>query len=140
MPEIWHSSTMERCPDCGASLALVGRRHNCRPRSQPAPAEPQTTPFISMDAVGVVDVHLDEGKSPMPSKSQQRRHAAKAKPPPKRVEKVKEIVAAVGEVGKAKLTIRLDPGILKQIKVTSAERGITMERFVELAIKEKLEG
>lgn len=25
----------ERCPDCGVSIALVGRRHNCRPVNSP---------------------------------------------------------------------------------------------------------
>lgn len=31
-----------RCPDCGADLALVGRRHNCRPR-QAAPIPSHVT-------------------------------------------------------------------------------------------------
>jgi hypothetical protein len=26
---------MERCPDCGASLALVGRQHRCVPKAKP---------------------------------------------------------------------------------------------------------
>jgi hypothetical protein len=31
--------TAIHCPDCGANLALVGRRHNCRPRVSNAPIE-----------------------------------------------------------------------------------------------------
>jgi hypothetical protein len=30
---------LERCPDCGANLALVGRRHNCRPRLKAEPVD-----------------------------------------------------------------------------------------------------
>jgi hypothetical protein len=132
---------MERCIECGANLALVGRRHNCRPRSQPTEDEPQATPFISMDEAGVVDIHPNEDEAKPPSKSPSRRPAAKTKPPvPKRADQVKEIAESVREAAKTKFTIRLDPATVKQIKVTSAEREITMERFVELAIKEKLEG
>lgn len=90
--------------------------------------------------MGVVEIHPNEDEPKLPSKSQQRRHAVRAKAEPKRAGKVKEITAAANEAAKAKFTIRLDPVVVKQIKVTAAEREITMERFVELAIKEKLEG
>jgi hypothetical protein len=37
------SRLMERCPDCGANLALVGSRHNCRPRAVSHPRPPLVT-------------------------------------------------------------------------------------------------
>jgi len=87
-----------------------------------------------MDEAGVVAIHPEQDEPRLPSKSQQRRHAASNKAEPKRTEKV------ANEAAKTKFTVRLDPLVVKQIKVTAAEREITMERFVELAIKEKLEG
>ena len=35
---IWQSEGYDRCPVCGASYALVGLRHNCRPYSPPVGA------------------------------------------------------------------------------------------------------
>jgi hypothetical protein len=42
----------DRCPDCGASYALVGRAHVCRPRPAPPPATPAPKPFQGVTGVG----------------------------------------------------------------------------------------
>jgi hypothetical protein len=48
----------ETCRECGANLALVGRRHNCRPRTrvvaESVTTQPVTTPSVTTEAVASV--------------------------------------------------------------------------------------
>lgn len=84
----------------------------------------------------------DECAVPVPvSKSQERRHAAGKKKlePVSSVEVQRAAVEAVKEKhGKKQLLVRIDPSLLKEVKIAAVEDELTVEAWVEAAIRQEL--
>lgn len=82
------TTAIERCVECGANLALVGRVHNCRPRVAPVTPRdaPKPRPVTPRDALLAERARLLDRLAeinaligPMTAAERQRRARAKSR-------------------------------------------------------------
>lgn len=95
-----------------------------------------------VERISVAEVMEQQGHPVPVSKSQERRHAAgkkKLEPAPSSTEVQRAAIEAVKEKhGKKQLLVRIDPSLLKEVKIAAVEDELTVEAWVEAAIRQEL--